>query len=477
MFTFPAALVFLLFYVVFSGKIELGIVEPDIWWHLRNAQIMVTTHSFPNFDQFSFTAAGSPWIAHEWGCELLFYAAYRALGLSGIGILFLMLAAAIFLLLYVYCLRSGANPKTSAIVLLLAILIGYISFGPRTLLFGWICMILLMLVLQQWEKTRSRLIWMIPPLFCLWINLHGSWVYGLGVLGLFVAGGLLQGNWGSICAERFQGSELRTLFSVVGASVAALFVNPFGYRLVAFPFELLVFRKNSSLNYIAEWRSANFHDPRDRLFLILIVAFFVSALISNRKWMLRDVLLALFALCTALMYWRMQYFAAIVFVPLIAQRLPLFPPYAREKEKPWLNAAIVLGVVLLISFKFPSEARLNEFVAKQYPGQALNYMVEHNMTARVYNEYRWGGYMIYHTPQIKTFVDGRADIFIYNGTFDDSVKIDQVQDFYEVFDKYRIEYALVPKTGRVSYLLSHSTKWKSVYQDDLAAVYARTQPL
>ena len=57
--SFPAVCLALLAIVilVISAK-DIG--EPDVWWHLQNARHLLTTHSFPAIDTYSFTAAGSP---------------------------------------------------------------------------------------------------------------------------------------------------------------------------------------------------------------------------------------------------------------------------------------------------------------------------------------------------------------------------------------------------------------------------------
>src|ERR1019366_2134047 len=51
--------------------------DPDLWWHLRNGQIIWNTHTLPSTDTFSFTALGHPWVAHEWLAEMTLYAEYR----------------------------------------------------------------------------------------------------------------------------------------------------------------------------------------------------------------------------------------------------------------------------------------------------------------------------------------------------------------------------------------------------------------
>src|SRR5258706_7286072 len=472
--TFPAAIGFLLFIVVFFMNIK-EISEPDIWWHLRNAQYILSTHTLPNSDQYSWTAAGSPWIDHEWLSELAFYGAYALAGLRGLVAFYLSLSAAIFLCLYYLCIRAGANPKTASIVLSLGIMMGHGSFGPRMLLLGWLLLVVLLLILQQFELTGKAPLWVVPPMFCVWINLHGSWVFGLIVLGIFIAAGMVEGEMGLITAHRWTRPQLKSLITVTIASAAALFINPFGYKLVNYPFDLL-FKQQSNMLHIEEWHSVDFQHPQGRVAMILLLLLFTTGLLSIRRWKLSEVLLGCFALYTGFTHWRMQFCAALVFMPVIAQRLTLFPPYDEEKEKPLLNAAITLGVLITVLIKFPSQDLLQKFVHKDYPVDALAFMKAHGIKDHVFNSYGFGGYMIYHAPEIKTFVDGRADIFVYNGVFDDYYKASVIENTLEIFERYKVQHALLGHDVPVAYLLNHQLCWKQLYADDVAKVFEKLPP-
>src|SRR5437773_9399492 len=93
-FSFPAMLICLLMglvWILSSGKGN----DPDIWWHLRNAEYLFQTHQFPSYDMYSFTAAGVPWINHEWLAEIPFYLAWRAGGLAGMRTVWVVLVQAI----------------------------------------------------------------------------------------------------------------------------------------------------------------------------------------------------------------------------------------------------------------------------------------------------------------------------------------------------------------------------------------------
>jgi hypothetical protein len=446
--------------------------EPDIWWHLKNAEHIVQTHSFPSRDEYSFTAAGAAWLDHEWLSEILFFGAYKALGLRGIVALYLAVLAALFGGLSYFASRDGVNPKTAATLVLTGVVMSTVSYGPRMLLLGWLCMVGLLILLQRLSTGRYVPLWLFPLLFCLWINLHGSWLFGMIVLGIYFVSGLLKWRLGLIEADNFSARELRRWMTVMALSVAALFVNPFGYRLVFYPFDMML-RQQSNIANIDEWQSVDFHQYLGKMMLVILVSLFLVTLASRKEWTVQEVGLTIFALYSSLTYSRMVFFAAIILVPVFAARIPLFTPYQREKERPWLNALVMATVIVLICLMFPKESDLENRVRRSYPAAALEYMARYNMSQRVFNEYAWGGYMIWKTPQIKPFIDGRADLFVYNGVFDDYLKIAKIQQTSELLDRYRINYALLPNDRAITYFLRHSQCWRESYHDEIAVVFER----
>src|SRR5579863_10632637 len=70
MFSFPAMLgTFLVGRVFYEAR---GFfVDPDVWWHIRIGQDILRTHHWPTVDTYSFTAAGTPWIADGWLGEIV----------------------------------------------------------------------------------------------------------------------------------------------------------------------------------------------------------------------------------------------------------------------------------------------------------------------------------------------------------------------------------------------------------------------
>jgi len=469
-FSFPVMCVFLLAAAILWLSAR-AIAEPDIWWHLRNAAYFLQHRSFPLVDTYSFGAAGSRWLNHEWLSEVPLYLGYKIMGLRGMLAVFFAVLVLIYAGVYYRAFRAGADCLSAAVATLLAIFLAIVSIGPRPLLFGWLCMIALLLVLDHFQRSGNGL-WLLPPLFAVWINLHGSWVFGIVVFVLLIASGLVEGEWGLVIAHRWSPAALKKLLAVLAVSVAALFVNPFGYKLVLYPFDLL-FRQPANMQYIQEWHSIDFGAGSGKLAMLVIFAWLAAALFSPRKWKLSDVLLMAFALWAGLSHVRLLFFTGLIVAPVLAPYLQLGTPYRREIDKPWLNAAIMAATVAWIIFSFPSAAQLGQQVSEQYPAAALQFMKQHHLNGRIFNSDAWGGFMEWTDPELKPFTDSRADIFVYNGSFDDYVKAVTIQSPLEVLDKYKFAYVLVEPKQPLTYLLKHSPAWRSIYSDKVAVLFER----
>src|SRR5258708_39710413 len=129
--SFLVVLTFLLLTLVFimaHGKIA----DPDIWWHLHNADYLVHHHSLPRSDMYSFTVSGYPWMNHEWLAELPYYFAWRALGLSGIDAVAVGILSLIFLGVLFLSYRECGNYKAAVLASSYTVFLGTVSFGPRT---------------------------------------------------------------------------------------------------------------------------------------------------------------------------------------------------------------------------------------------------------------------------------------------------------------------------------------------------------
>ena len=469
-FSFPVMCLFSLVGLIYAMCVQ-TIAEPDIWWHLRNGRYLLQYHSLPRVDMYSYGAAGSPWLDHEWLSEIPFYLGFKAMGLPGIVLVYFVVISLIFAAVYYRTCRSGSDCKDATLVTCAAIFLATVSIGPRTLLFGWLCMAALLLLLDQFERSGKGL-WLVPPLFALWINLHGSWVLGMVAMAVTIASGLVEGKWGLVTARRWSPLQWKKLLITLACSMGALFANPFGYRLVVYPFDFL-FRQPSNMKKIQEWQSVDFNTATGKIAMLMLCALLAAALFSRRRWRLGEIIVAAIAVWNGLSHTRLLFFSALILPPFLAPRVRLFRPYDKQLDKPWLNAFIMAGIVGAMIFFFPSQSQLQSQIDERYPTNAVEFMQQHNIQGRLFNVYHWGGYIEWKAPDVKPFYDGRTDIFVHNGTFDEGLRVAGVKEPFEVLNKYGIEYVLFETGTPLAYLLDHSAEWKVIYADSLAKLYQR----
>jgi hypothetical protein len=470
-FSFPAMLTALLITVVFTLA-RGGIDDPDIWWHLRNAEYLLSHHQLPRQDLYSFTVAGHLWINHEWLAEIPYYLAWRAGGLLGIKTLSLVLLESIFLGMLYLCWRQSGNIKASALACCLAAFLGTVSFGPRTILFGYAYLVVLLIILERFRRQGRAPLWLIPPLFCLWINTHGSWSLGLIVFGVIVAAGLLEGRWGRVEAERWTPSQLRKLVVTSLASVGALFVNPHGYNLVLYPFDL-AFRQKLNIAHVMEWVSVDFHDVRGKIVLALLIGLLLAALLRDQRWNLAELGLVLFALYSGLTYIRFLFLLGIVAAPLLAKILDFVPPYRPEIDKPLLNALFMGVMVTGMARYYPTTPALERSVAEHYPTEILPFLRSHEPKGPMLNEYLWGGYLGWNDRNLKVFIDSRVDMFEYAGVLQDYLDLLALNKPQSILDKYQIRYVLFPPSQPLTYALEHDRGWKVVTKNQVSVLLER----
>lgn len=448
------------------------VADPDIWWHLRNAELLFTHLAFPRVDMYSFTAFGQPWIDHQWLAEIPFYLAWRAGGLRGIYLLSLALCELNLVGIFYFACKAGGDPKPAFLVTCFGVLMTMVSYGPRTILFGYLFLLLLLLILWHFRSSGRGPLWVLPPLFCLWVNTHGSWLLGLVVLGIFVASGLVERNWGRVEAVRWAPGQLRGLLATGAASIAALFVNPYGYRLVYYPFHM-AFRQELMVASVEEWASVDFNDPRGKMIMFLLAWIFLSVLFCRAHWRLEEVALAAFGLYAGLTHVRFLFLAAMLLAPFLSKTLAALPPYRREVDKPLLNALIFGMVLIIAALLFPSRADLEKSVARRFPVAALSFMKSHGLSGRVLNTYFWGGFLIWRCPEVKTFIDSRADIFEYAGVLKDYLDFEDGKGALQILDKYRIRYVLSWPDSRIAYFLGNNPGWEKIFSDQVTVIFER----
>ena len=477
-FSFPAMLLTGLLVSPFFASLDVQqggtvIRDPDIWWHLHNAGLLLSTLQFPVKDVFSFTAHSQPWINPEWLAEIPYYLGFRLLGERGI---FLVMLSAVELLIagvFFLCYRRSGDVKAAFLATWVGVLLATINIGPRTILFGWLCFIGELLLLEAFRRGEDR-IWLLVPLFALWVNLHGSWLIGFIFLLLFIASGQLEGTWGSIVAVRWTSKQRQKLIGVAVAAVAAVFFNPYGWRLVVYPFDLF-FRQQFSLAMADEWGSVDFQSFYGELIFLVIAAMLILTLARRRAWPLHELLFALFAFYAGLTHKHFLFLIGIVVCPMLAIELEgaVFAPYDAKRNKPLLSAAIMAAYLVFALDHIPTSAELRTAEARYLPVRALPALQADCANRRVLNSYEWGGYLTMNAPGTPVFTNSSAGIFEYHGLLADDLNVLSLNDSLRTLDQNGIGCALLSPNYQLVYLLRNTPGWQVGYGDSTATLLVR----
>ena len=343
------------------------VADPDIWWHLRNAQYLIQQHAFMRQDLYSFTVHGKPWINPEWLAEIPYYVAWHWFGYRGIFLVAVGMIEAVVGACVALCRQRTGNIRAAMLASSVFVLLATVSYGPRTLMFGWLCLAIELAVLRAFSDGKDRL-WVLPPLFAVWINLHGSWP--VGMLFLFIYG---IGRWrdissGVIYATGLSSSERSALLKTGALSVAALFCNPYGWRLVAYPFSIVT-QHHLTVRLVQEWQPLDFQGFNGRLFFILLAGLLVSNMARRRRWELHELLFVIVSVGAALTYSRFLILAGIVLTPYLARELTFVGAAREQKDKPLLNAAFMAVFAASIVFQIPGNHELKEQADRGYPAE------------------------------------------------------------------------------------------------------------
>ena len=474
--SFPALMGILLGAVSIVG-IRLRRSDPDTWWHIAVGQRILDTHRWPTSDPYSFTASGVHWIAYEWLGEVAMAFATRVGGLLGLAGLQICLAAIATMLLYYYAYVRCGNWKASCVATGLLLPFASVIFALRPQLFGYIFLLVTLICLERFRQGHLRALWVLPPLFLIWANTHGTFVFGLAAIGVYFAGGLVNFQLGGLSAEPWTGWQRKQLLSTFLLCCLAILITPYGTELAAYPV-LMATTQPFNIANILEWQPLSFGVGLGKYVLALLLVIFLAHIFFPRKYKLHEMGMLLFAVYAACIHIRFMLVLVMILVPIVASFLARWmPSYDPDKDMYVMNLAIIALLAVSIAAMVPGKAVLESLVAEEYPVAAIQFLRQHPQPARMFNEYTYGGYLIWQLGgKQKVFIDGRADMYEYSGVFQDYMRIVNLdRDALALLSKYDIQSCLIKRKSAFATLLAASPDWKQTYADDLSVIFVRSR--
>ena len=501
------------------------LADADIGWHIRTGELILATHSLPRSDPFSSTMQGQPWFAWEWLYDLALGILHKACGLNGVVFLCALLVAGVFALLLSQLLRRGTGVLLALVLMLLAEAAAAIHLYARPHIVSWLFTLLWFVALEKWEEWNRPengrlprwLPWFFPLSMLLWVNLHGGWIFGITLLGIYAVSAFVEGFRARDPFAAIRAAQRARAMAAAGlASAAATLANPFGWRLHAHIYRYLSDRY--LMNRIDEFRSPNFHGWSERCFAIILVLVLIAFAGNVNRGKLRlshllVILLAVYAgfyssrnlpvssmlmvLIAGSMLWANFISLAdktgawrwlrnmVARIASFCDRMGAQEMDLRGHLWPVVSAALAFAICLQGGWLGSRHLIHAGFDSRRVPAAAVSFLLDEShgnesrntqsMPAPVFSTDAWGGYLIYRMyPRRKVVVDDRHDLY-GSGRIRQYLVLTQGEPgWQEVLKEWQIRTALLPADSTLANLLREMPRdWRVVYEDEVAVVFER----
>jgi len=447
-----------------------NVSDPDIWWHMRAGEWMFQNHAIPHLDPFSVT--GGPWVAYSWTFEAFIYQVASRWDLVGIVTYTILMSLAIIGILF-RSLRTLTSDfwRAAALTLITSLTFSRI-FSPRPGLFTTLLFVVVLHILLSTERDgRARRLWLLPLVMLAWANIHIQFVYGLFLIGVFAIDPLLSRIIRYKTERKIPAS---TLWLVFAASTLATLVNPYGigiYRVIS------DFARQPKLySLVIETQPMKFNHFTHYLAIGMVLLAIVMMLRAKRFRPAWIILLA-WATASGIHAERDVWVLAIVAATVIADSLCIASGSERLGSRTRLFGVAGVAVVVLLGLTWimPTNKELLSRVSRVFPMGSVAYIHEHKLQGPIFNDFNWGGFLIYTLPDMPVSIDGRTNV---HGQ-------DRIENSWNTW-KMGPNWQNDPNLNRANLIigepelpltkaLAHDSRYRVAFNDGVSVLFVRAQ--
>jgi len=478
------AICLLLCCVLYASTRPVGGV--DFWLQAKIGEIILDRGAIPQTLEFPFTEIASErFNAHEWLVSILFSLALRQWGSYGLSVLTGLLGLGLFVLSARLAYgRSDGHAPVALLGGLVTLLVENYRHVLRPELPSLLVMTGLWLVLQAYgRRPRAALLLAAALLQALWANVHGSFVLGPVLGGLYLTAAAWEVQQMQGTSGLLRDAHLRAWLAMQALLILACCATPFGLELLWFA---LQFGSDKSLTQnLTEWLPL--WDPR--------VRYIHGLWIAGSVW-----LLTLFAMVRQRSQLKALDWLVFTAFTLLASRAVRFPVYlglasafvlpacvpVGWKRKVWEDRwyAGLLGATLLVALGL---TRLSDVdMATPLSGSdryKLSIPMERvlqdtRLSGHVLTTMELGAELVYHAyPRMRPSIDCRVDSYgkdynDYNAAlFSDQPLLD------DYVARYDVRYVLMDVRRFASFMQTSNWtggRWRMYFGDAKAVLLQRT---
>ena len=464
------------------GAVMLTQADGDLTAHIRMGDQILSMGRIPSHSLGSYTAGTDPMVAHSWLSEVFFALLFRAGGLPLICVVVGIIIGLTHGSIGLWLRRRKVDARWALVAALLSLAMASIHWLARPHLFSIVGAAATIWLLESRRSGRQAYFLIF---FVLWANLHGGWLYGLAIIGAYVAGDL---------AEAFASGDRSTWLrrarndtTSFGIAAFGTLLNPFGLALHR---EVLSAVTNSSLaRNMSEFQPANFHELSQVPFLLALGFTIVLLLRFNRRMPFPWLFVVLMSVLFGLRASRNIALFAVSAWPLIAlhaarsdlldgRQFPFFGEFARldrNSRVGWLAAPVAVLLLLLgLNRGSVGHAQViaDHFDSRVFPVAAVDRARQASLSGRVFGAWRWSGYIMYAWPEASLHVD---PLKFSDTTLVSYTAIEDLHsDWLAQLSRWQVKTIIFPTRSPLARQLDTAPGWKLWYRDSTAVVFRAT---
>lgn len=377
----------------------------DAWMYGATGRWVLDHHTVPTTDPFSWTFLGHPWQSNGWAWGVVVDVAWRLGGFVGTSLL-----KPLFVVLIGGAVVFGARTfgarvipaMVGSIVVVLA-LVPWISERPHMASFALFALTL-GLAYRAAADDRIHVGWL-AALFAgmvVWVNVHSVALEGAAVIASMLAALGLSSAWRQRSAR-----PLVAPGAVAVAAVAATLCTPFGATLYSYSASVREVSKETMTEWYPLWRSGSGAVIPTIGLLVAVVL-----VVRWKAWRRPECLVPLVA-CAVLELDAVRNGPYLI-IAVVVLLVPLAPAYsagALADRKDLAVVGVVAAVVIAVAL---SAVPISQLGAPS-PLDPVAAAAALPTDCRLRNDYRLGGWIMFHRPDVAVSADGRNDLYGYAG--------------------------------------------------------------
>jgi len=415
---------FILFLSFLNSYLSFKLWDYDFWWHIATGRYIWQERTLPEKDPFSFATNleenRTPFsekrtrflLKQYWVSQVLLYKIYDAFKEKGVIILRALILLLTLLLILWWFRKEGVDFYISFPSLFLIYTASMSFLGERPVLFTLLFSVIVLVILEYFQKERGASIYLLAPLMLIWSNIHGGYVLGIAIMSAYMVEGILTFIFNK--HERDKEFLIKTLKGL-GLAIIASSINPNGIKVF-----FLLFAPESKFftSNIQEYFSPfTLYKQQTRsidwgyLFLIGLTIFI--GIIRFKKMPLRYYLLLGGLLFMSISSLRFMIYYVALGTMIVGRELSfvLKEWFERRPIVKELALLIMFGSSILFGLGYINPERITFQKASSFsvPEGAGAFIKSNKIKGNIFSDMGSGGYLIWELyPENQVFMDTRA---------------------------------------------------------------------